>query len=82
MIPVEWVDEAAARIAPHIVRTPLAYDSRHDLYIKWENRQKTGSFKARGALNKILSLTEAERDWGIVTASAGITDRAWRWRAG
>ena len=71
MIPVEWIDEAAARIAPHIVRTPLTYDSRHDLYIKWENHQKTGSFKARGALNKILSLSEAECERGIVTASAG-----------
>ena len=71
MIPAEWVDQADARIAPHIVRTPLTYDAARNLYIKWENRQKTGSFKVRGAMNKILSLTSQEREKGIVTASAG-----------
>ena len=71
MIPAEWVDQADARIAPHIVRTPLTHDAARNLYIKWENRQKTGSFKARGALNKVLSLTSQERAAGIVTASAG-----------
>ena len=71
MIPSEWLDQAEARIAPHIVRTPLTFDATQLLYIKWENQQKTGSFKARGALNKILSLNEAERAAGIVTASAG-----------
>jgi threonine dehydratase len=71
MIPSEWVDQADAHIAPHIVRTPLTHDAARNLHIKWENRQKTGSFKARGALNKILSLTDSERAVGIVTASAG-----------
>jgi len=71
MIPPEWLDQAEARIAPHIVRTPLTFDAAHNLYIKWENQQQTGSFKARGALNKILSLSESERTAGIVTASAG-----------
>lgn len=71
MIPAEWVDQADARIAPHIVRTPLTHDAARNLYIKWENRQKTGSFKARGALNRILAMAESERAVGIVTASAG-----------
>ncbi|MBI5933510.1 MAG: pyridoxal-phosphate dependent enzyme [Chloroflexi bacterium] len=71
MIPAEWVDQADARIAPHIVRTPLTHDAARNLYIKWENHQKTGSFKARGALNRILAMTESERSVGIVTASAG-----------
>lgn len=71
MIPSEWVDQADARIAPHIVRTPLTHDAARNLYIKWENHQKTGSFKARGALNKILALENWEREAGIVTASAG-----------
>lgn len=71
MIPSEWVDQADARIAPHIVRTPLTHDAARNLYVKWENRQKTGSFKARGALNKILALEDWERAAGIVTASAG-----------
>ena len=71
MIPANWVDQADARIAPHIVRTPLTHDAARNLYIKWENRQTTGSFKLRGALNKVLSLTPQERAAGIVTASAG-----------
>lgn len=71
MIPSEWLDQADERIAPHIVRTPLTHDAARNLYVKWENRQKTGSFKARGALNKILALEDWEREAGIVTASAG-----------
>jgi threonine dehydratase len=71
MISSEWVKQADERIAPHIVRTPLTHDAARNLYIKWENRQKTGSFKARGALNRILAITEGERAAGIVTASAG-----------
>lgn len=71
MIPSEWIDQADARIAPHIVRTPLTYDAARNLFVKWENHQKTGSFKARGALNKVLLLDEGEREAGIVTASAG-----------
>jgi threonine dehydratase len=71
MIPGEWLIQAAERIAPHIHRTPLSYDSKNDLYLKWENHQITGSFKARGALNKVLSLQDWERQQGLVTASAG-----------
>jgi threonine dehydratase len=71
MIPVEWLTQAAVRIAPHIHITPLSYDSQNDLYLKWENHQITGSFKARGALNKVLGLQDWERQRGLVTASAG-----------
>lgn len=71
MIPSERLDQADARIAPHIVRTPLTHDAARNLYVKWENRQKTGSFKARGALNKVLSLSADQLARGIVTASAG-----------
>ncbi len=71
MIPYEWLDQARDRIAPFIQRTPLTYDPQNDLYLKWENHQITGSFKARGAINKILSLQEWELDKGLVTASAG-----------
>jgi threonine dehydratase len=71
MIPEEWIAAAADNIAPHIKVTPLTYDDENDLYIKWENRQVTGSFKARGALNKILNLEDWERAAGIITASAG-----------
>jgi threonine dehydratase len=71
MIPYVWIDEAQERIAPHIHNTPLSYDKSLDLYIKWENHQVTRSFKARGALNKVLSLQPWERDRGLVAASAG-----------
>ena len=42
-----------------------------DVFLKFENRQKTGSFKIRGAYNKIRSLTDAERAAGVVAPSAG-----------
>ncbi len=71
MIPTEWLREAQANLAPHIRVTPLTYDAQQDVYLKWENHQLTGSFKARGALNKILSLQPWEREKGIVAASAG-----------
>ena len=71
MIPSQWLVEASERIAPHIRRTPLQYDPQWDVYLKWENHQVTGSFKARGALNKVLSLSDWEKERGLVTASAG-----------
>jgi len=71
MIPSSWIQEAAEHIRPYIHITPLTYDKDHDIFLKWENHQVTGSFKARGALNKVLSLQEWERSAGLVTASAG-----------
>ncbi len=71
MIPYEWMAEAEQRIAGHIRQTPLTFDASRNLYLKWENRQVTGSFKARGALNKVLSLQSWERSSGLVAASAG-----------
>ncbi len=71
MIPYEWFEQAEARIAPHIQKTPLKLDAKRGLLIKWENHQVTGSFKARGALNKVLTLAEWERATGLVAASAG-----------
>jgi threonine dehydratase len=71
MFPREWIFAAAGRIAPHIVRTPVTYDSRLNVYFKWENQQVTGSFKPRGAFNKVLSLEDWERQAGLVAASAG-----------
>ncbi len=68
---------AQQRIAPHVIQTPLHYSPLLseqlgcDLWLKLENRQYTGSFKPRGALNKILSLGEDELAHGIVAASAG-----------
>jgi threonine dehydratase len=51
------------------------------LFAKCENFQKTGSFKPRGALNKVLSLSPSERSKGIVTVSAGNHAQAVAWAA-
>jgi len=68
---------AQQRIESYITRTPLvrslllSVQLGFDVWLKMENRQHTGSFKPRGALNKILTLSEDERERGIVAASAG-----------
>jgi threonine dehydratase len=77
MISAADVDRAAERIAPHIRRTPLlrsvalSEDAGADLAIKAEHQQHTGSFKFRGALNRLARLPAAERRAGVVTASSG-----------
>ena len=71
MIPTDWLIEARQRVTPHIHQTPLTYDADLNVYLKWENQQVTGSFKVRGAINKVLSLQDWERQRGLVTASAG-----------
>jgi len=71
MIPKYWFEEAHHRLADYIRITPITYDADKDLYIKWENHQITGSFKIRGALNKVLTLQPWEREGGLVAASAG-----------
>ena len=68
---------ARARIADAVYQSPLArsesLSSQVDapLYLKLENLQMTGSFKERGALNRLLALSDAERAVGIVASSAG-----------
>lgn len=60
-----------------IVRTPVDHSSScskiagKDIYFKLENYQRTGSFKIRGASNKIASLSEAEKKRGVIACSAG-----------
>jgi len=71
VIPVEWLFEAQQRIKGIIKQTPLTYDESLGVFLKWENQQNTGSFKIRGAANKILSLQEWEKENGIITCSAG-----------
>jgi threonine dehydratase len=70
------VEQAEPRIRSFIRETPLEPSPRLSrdggrVFLKMENLQVTGSFKARGALSRILSLDEAERAAGIVTASTG-----------
>jgi threonine dehydratase len=71
MISPEFVQAAANRIHGKIKTTPLTFDANLNIYIKWENQQKTGAFKVRGALNKILTLAPWEQERGLVAASAG-----------
>jgi threonine dehydratase len=71
MFPHSWLLEAAQRIAPFVKHTPLTYDPEQNIYLKWENQQVTGSFKARGAFNKVFALEPWERERGLVAASAG-----------
>lgn len=71
MIAAEWVREAYQRISEFIENTPITYDEEISLYLKWENLQRTGSFKIRGALNKVLSLGKNELHNGLITCSAG-----------
>jgi threonine dehydratase len=71
MFPESWLEEASQRIAPFINHTPLTYDPARQIYLKWENQQVTGSFKARGAFNKVFTLEKWERERGLVAASAG-----------
>ena len=71
------VCEAAERIKPYIVRTKLIRQKTMDkklgckVYLKPEMLQITGAFKMRGAMNKILSLSQEERDRGIICSSSG-----------
>ena len=74
---IREVREARERISPYVLRTPLLRLNALDkalgcqVYAKAECMQTTGSFKLRGAMNKLLSLSEAERRRGVVTASSG-----------
>src|SRR5438270_9575293 len=71
------VQEAALRIAPHIRHTPLQPSpdlsalAGRTLMLKLENLQRTGAFKIRGALNKLLTMDPADAARGVLTASAG-----------
>jgi threonine dehydratase len=69
--------EAIERCQDHLSPTPLEYSMYlsekidGEVWLKLDSMQRTSSFKFRGAINKILSLTEAELDKGIVSASTG-----------
>lgn len=77
MVSFEDVHKAYDAIKDSIIRTPTVKAARlsvHlgiDLYFKLENLQHTNAFKARGALNKLLTLNEAQRKAGVIACSAG-----------
>src|SRR5688572_18690125 len=62
---------ALARPTPVYSSETLSRLAGRRVFLKAENLQRTGSFKIRGAVNKIASLSQAERAAGVVTASAG-----------
>lgn len=73
----ELTRKAYSRIHTNTLKTPLLFSRELSqlvngkVYLKLESEQHTGSFKARGSLNKILSLNEEDRFNGVVTASTG-----------
>lgn len=77
MVNLERIEAAADRIKPAIYESPLVHSKTlsrltgNAIYLKLENLQMTGSFKERGALNRILTMTDDERRRGVIAASAG-----------
>lgn len=77
MVTLQTIQAAVARIRDSILVSPFTRSETfskltgNSIYLKLENHQMTGSFKERGALNKILLLTDEERRRGVIAASAG-----------
>lgn len=77
LLTIQSIREARARIRDSIYLSPFVRSETfsqltgNSIYFKLENLQMTGAFKERGALNKILLLTETERRRGVIAASAG-----------
>ena len=74
---IEDVRAAARILEGQVLRTPLRHSrtlsdiTGAEVWVKFENQQFTASFKERGALNRLSHLTEAEKERGIIAASAG-----------
>lgn len=81
-VTLEDIEQAAARIAGRVERTPLVCSSvlsehaGQPVYLKLETCQPIGAFKLRGAMNAILSLADDARVGGLITASTGNHGRA------
>jgi threonine dehydratase len=77
MLQLDHIRAARERIAGRLVLTPCTPSEAFGemfggkAFFKFENLQRTGSFKERGALNSMLSLSEEERRTGVIAASAG-----------
>src|ERR671910_299113 len=77
MLNFDQVEEARRRIRDQIYLSPLSYSetisrmSSSKVFFKLDNLQVTGSFKERGALNRLLTLTQDEAERGVIAASAG-----------
>jgi len=73
--------EGVARVTPVYGTETLSRIIGREVALKAENLQRTGSFKIRGAVNKIATLSDAERRAGVVAASAGNHGQAVAWAA-
>ena len=77
LITFDEIEQARERIRGSVVTTPctfsqlLSEQSKARVFPKYENQQLTGSFKERGACNKLMSLSAEERACGVIAASAG-----------
>jgi threonine dehydratase len=77
MLTLDDIQAAARRVEGHIERTPCRYSmtlsqiTGAEVWVKFENLQFTASYKERGALNKLLQLTDEEKRRGVIAASAG-----------
>jgi threonine dehydratase len=77
MLTLSHIQSALTRVRNSIYVSPCTRSETfseltgNSIYLKLENRQRTGAYKERGALNKLLSLTAAERSQGVIAASAG-----------
>ncbi len=77
MLTFDLIKQAAARIAGRVHRTPVATSRAFnevagcEVFFKCENLQRAGAFKARGATNRILSLTDDEKKRGVLAVSSG-----------
>ena len=86
-ISAQEIENAHERISPFIHKTPVLTNKTLDeqygvsLFFKCENFQKVGAFKARGAMNAVLSLREGEKKNGVATHSSGNHGQALAWAA-
>ena len=87
-VSLDSIIAARQRIRGHIYLSPAPHSARlsemtgQQVFLKLDNLQRTGAFKERGALNKILSLTWEERQRGVIAASAGNHAQAVAFHAG
>src|ERR1700692_1926710 len=77
MLGIQDIQRAMGRIRGAIRISPCTYSeafsalTKSEIFLKLDNQQRTGAFKERGALNKLLTLTAEERAQGVIAASAG-----------
>jgi threonine dehydratase len=76
MIQLSDIQAALARIRANIRVSPCPRSesfsglTNNSIFLKLDNQQRTGAFKERGALNKLLTMTDEERSRGVIAASA------------